>query len=142
MRSEAERRALGPRGRHVPGRAGLGRCARSRSRRPDGAGLRTRDRGGSRGACAQVLPGAGMAWGGGWRGARAARGNRGADRLSPARPSAAELRAARSRSQKLPQRSHGPKDFLPDGSEAQAERLRLCRQELWQLLAEERVERL
>lgn len=79
---------------------------------------------------------------GGWRGARAARGNRGADRLSPARPSAAELRAARSRSQKLPQRSHGPKDFLPDGSEAQAERLRLCRQELWQLLAEERVERL
>lgn len=78
----------------------------------------------------------------GWRGARAARGNRGADRLSPARPSAAELRAARSRSQKLPQRSHGPKDFLPDGSEAQAERLRLCRQELWQLLAEERVERL
>ncbi|XP_028745542.1 tRNA-splicing endonuclease subunit Sen54 isoform X2 [Peromyscus leucopus] len=56
--------------------------------------------------------------------------------------SAAELRAARSRSQKLPQRSHGPKDFLPDGSEAQAERLRLCRQELWQLLAEERVERL
>ncbi|XP_029418561.1 tRNA-splicing endonuclease subunit Sen54 isoform X2 [Nannospalax galili] len=56
--------------------------------------------------------------------------------------SASELRAARSRSQKLPQRSHGPKDFLPDGSEAQAERLRLCRQELWQLLAEERVERL
>ncbi|KAL6046926.1 hypothetical protein STEG23_019966 [Scotinomys teguina] len=56
--------------------------------------------------------------------------------------SASELRAARSRSQKLPLRSHGPKDFLPDGSEAQAERLRLCRQELWQLLAEERVERL
>ncbi|XP_060242379.1 tRNA-splicing endonuclease subunit Sen54 isoform X2 [Meriones unguiculatus] len=56
--------------------------------------------------------------------------------------SASELRAARSRSQKLPQRSRGPKDFLPDGSEAQAERLRLCRQELWQLLAEERVERL
>uniref|UniRef100_A0A8C6DW75 tRNA splicing endonuclease subunit 54 n=1 Tax=Moschus moschiferus TaxID=68415 RepID=A0A8C6DW75_MOSMO len=56
--------------------------------------------------------------------------------------SAPELFAARSRSQKLPQRSHGPKDFLPDGSEAQAERLRLCRQELWQLLAEERVERL
>ncbi|XP_004693437.1 PREDICTED: tRNA-splicing endonuclease subunit Sen54 [Condylura cristata] len=56
--------------------------------------------------------------------------------------SARELLAARSRSQKLPQRSHGPKDFLPDGSAAQAERLRLCRQELWQLLAEERVERL
>ncbi|XP_037349232.1 tRNA-splicing endonuclease subunit Sen54 [Talpa occidentalis] len=56
--------------------------------------------------------------------------------------SARELLAARSRSQKLPQRSHGPKDFLPDGSAAQAERLRRCRQELWQLLAEERVERL
>ncbi|KAF6300062.1 tRNA splicing endonuclease subunit 54 [Rhinolophus ferrumequinum] len=56
--------------------------------------------------------------------------------------SARELLAARSRSQKLPQRSHGPKDFLPDGSAAQAERLRLCREELWQLLAEERVERL
>ncbi|XP_040496167.1 tRNA-splicing endonuclease subunit Sen54 [Ursus maritimus] len=55
---------------------------------------------------------------------------------------ARELLAARSRSQKLPQRSHGPKDFLPDGSAAQAERLRLCREELWQLLAEERVERL
>ncbi|XP_013002492.1 tRNA-splicing endonuclease subunit Sen54 isoform X2 [Cavia porcellus] len=51
--------------------------------------------------------------------------------------SAPELLAARSRSQKLPQRSHGPKDFLPDGSAAQAERLRQCRQELWQLLAEE-----
>ncbi|XP_004860727.1 tRNA-splicing endonuclease subunit Sen54 isoform X1 [Heterocephalus glaber] len=56
--------------------------------------------------------------------------------------SAPELFAARSRSQKLPQRSHGPKDFLPDGSEAQALRLRQCREELWQLLAEERVERL
>lgn len=56
--------------------------------------------------------------------------------------SARQLLAARSRSQKLPQRAHGPKDFLPDGSEAQAERLRLCREELWQLLAEERVERL
>ncbi|KAM4844411.1 tRNA-splicing endonuclease subunit Sen54 isoform 2-T2 [Thomomys bottae] len=56
--------------------------------------------------------------------------------------SAPELFAARSRSQKLPQRSHGPKDFLPDGSAAQAEQLRRCRQELWQLLAEERVERL
>ncbi|KAM9208082.1 tRNA-splicing endonuclease subunit Sen54 isoform 3-T3 [Dugong dugon] len=56
--------------------------------------------------------------------------------------SARELLAARARPQKLPQRSHGPKDFLPDGSEAQAERLRRCREELWQLLAEERVERL
>lgn len=60
----------------------------------------------------------------------------------PSRPSARELLAARARPQKLPQRSHGPKDFLPDGSAAQAERLRLCRAELWQLLAEERVERL
>ncbi|PNI32315.1 TSEN54 isoform 6, partial [Pan troglodytes] len=33
-------------------------------------------------------------------------------------------------------------DFLPDGSAAQAERLRRCREELWQLLAEQRVERL
>ncbi|XP_002748826.1 tRNA-splicing endonuclease subunit Sen54 isoform X2 [Callithrix jacchus] len=56
--------------------------------------------------------------------------------------SARELFAARSRSQKLPQRSHGPKDFLPDGSAAQAERLRRCREDLWQLLAEQRVERL
>ncbi|KAL4835021.1 hypothetical protein H8958_013821 [Nasalis larvatus] len=56
--------------------------------------------------------------------------------------SARELFAARSRSQKLPQRSHGPKDFLPDGSATQAERLRRCREELWQLLAEQRVERL
>ncbi|XP_039082523.1 tRNA-splicing endonuclease subunit Sen54 [Hyaena hyaena] len=56
--------------------------------------------------------------------------------------SARELLVARSRSQKLPPRSHGPKDFLPDGSAAQAERLRRCRKELWQLLAEERVERL
>ncbi|XP_012784636.2 tRNA-splicing endonuclease subunit Sen54 isoform X1 [Ochotona princeps] len=56
--------------------------------------------------------------------------------------SARELVAARARPQKLPQRSHGPKDFLPDGSAAQAERLQRCREELWQLLAEERVERL
>ncbi|XP_053425531.1 tRNA-splicing endonuclease subunit Sen54 isoform X2 [Nycticebus coucang] len=56
--------------------------------------------------------------------------------------SAGELLAARSRPQKLPHRSHGPKDFLPDGSAAQAERLRQSREELWQLLAEERVERL
>ncbi|XP_069916424.1 tRNA-splicing endonuclease subunit Sen54 isoform X2 [Oryctolagus cuniculus] len=55
--------------------------------------------------------------------------------------SARELLAARSRPQKLPQRSHGPKDFVPDGSAAQAKRLRRCREELWGLLAEERVER-
>ncbi|XP_068932536.1 tRNA-splicing endonuclease subunit Sen54 isoform X2 [Petaurus breviceps papuanus] len=52
-----------------------------------------------------------------------------------------ELFAARSRDQKLPLRSHGQKVFLPDGSEAQEEQLRLCRQELWTLLSEERVER-
>lgn len=88
-----------------------------------------------------MLPG----WGDGVRGVRGTwdqAGGLGADHVFPALSSASELRAARSRSQKLPQRSHGPKDFLPDGSEAQAERLRLCRQELWQLLAEERVERL
>ncbi|XP_074116862.1 tRNA-splicing endonuclease subunit Sen54 isoform X1 [Sminthopsis crassicaudata] len=55
--------------------------------------------------------------------------------------SAEELFAARSRDQKLPLRSHGQKVFLPDGSEAQQEQLQLCRQELWALLAEERVER-
>uniref|UniRef100_G3X134 tRNA splicing endonuclease subunit 54 n=1 Tax=Sarcophilus harrisii TaxID=9305 RepID=G3X134_SARHA len=55
--------------------------------------------------------------------------------------SSEELFAARSRDQKLPLRSHGQKVFLPDGSEAQEEQLQLCRQELWTLLAEERVER-
>lgn len=126
----------------MPGVGGASRCARSRRRRPDGAGVRTRTRvcGGSRGPCAQVLPGPGD--GVGCVGPGTERGGLGADHVSPALPSASELRAARLRSQKLPQRSHGPKDFLPDGSEAQAERLRLCRQELWQLLAEERVERL
>uniref|UniRef100_A0A8D0GV74 tRNA splicing endonuclease subunit 54 n=1 Tax=Sphenodon punctatus TaxID=8508 RepID=A0A8D0GV74_SPHPU len=54
----------------------------------------------------------------------------------------AELLAARKRDRKVPQRSHGQKDFIPDGSEEQAERLRLCREEHWQLLEEERVERL
>ncbi|XP_075759788.1 tRNA-splicing endonuclease subunit Sen54 isoform X2 [Pelodiscus sinensis] len=58
-------------------------------------------------------------------------------RLSPA-----ELLAARTRDRKVPQRSHGQKDFTPDGSQEQAERLRRCREEHWQLLAEERVERL
>ncbi|XP_019373786.1 PREDICTED: tRNA-splicing endonuclease subunit Sen54 [Gavialis gangeticus] len=56
--------------------------------------------------------------------------------------SPAELLAARTRDRKVPQRSHGQKDFVPDGSEGQAERLRQCREEHWQLLAEERVERL
>lgn len=88
----------------------------------------------------RYCPSWGTAWG--CVGPGTGRGGLCAEHVSPALPSASELRAARSRSQKLPQRSHGPKDFLPDGSEAQAERLRLCRQELWQLLAEERVERL
>ncbi|XP_064423630.1 tRNA-splicing endonuclease subunit Sen54 isoform X2 [Latimeria chalumnae] len=56
--------------------------------------------------------------------------------------SPAELFAARSREQKLPQRSHGQKDFIPDNSEKQAEKLHVCREEQWQLLSEERVERL
>ncbi|XP_069785502.1 tRNA-splicing endonuclease subunit Sen54 isoform X2 [Narcine bancroftii] len=53
-----------------------------------------------------------------------------------------ELFSARFRDHKLPQQTHGQKDFIPDHSEEQAERLRLCREEEWQLLAEERVERL
>eukprot|EP00062_Callorhinchus_milii_P004806 gi/632943540/ref/XP_007887003.1/ PREDICTED: tRNA-splicing endonuclease subunit Sen54 [Callorhinchus milii] len=53
-----------------------------------------------------------------------------------------ELFAARSRDHKIPQRSHGQKDFFPDQSEEQAEKLRLCREEQRQLLSEERVERL
>ncbi|XP_062826673.1 tRNA-splicing endonuclease subunit Sen54 isoform X1 [Anolis carolinensis] len=63
--------------------------------------------------------------------------NAGRRLLSPA-----ELLAARSRDHKIPQRSHGQKDFTPDGSKEQEERLRQCRQEHWQLLEEERVERL
>uniref|UniRef100_A0A6J0UJ77 tRNA-splicing endonuclease subunit Sen54 isoform X1 n=2 Tax=Pogona vitticeps TaxID=103695 RepID=A0A6J0UJ77_9SAUR len=56
--------------------------------------------------------------------------------------SPAELLAARTRDHRVPQRSHGQKDFIPDGSEEQEERLRQCREEHWQLLEEERVERL
>ncbi|XP_029456379.1 tRNA-splicing endonuclease subunit Sen54 isoform X2 [Rhinatrema bivittatum] len=56
--------------------------------------------------------------------------------------SPAELFNARTRNRCLPQRSHGPKDFLPDNSEEQREKLRLCQEEEWQLLSEERVERL
>nr|XP_033817046.1 tRNA-splicing endonuclease subunit Sen54 isoform X2 [Geotrypetes seraphini] len=56
--------------------------------------------------------------------------------------SPAELHGARTRNRSLPQRSHGPKEFLPDNSEEQNEKLRLCREEEWQLLSEERVERL
>uniref|UniRef100_A0A8C5QQN7 tRNA-splicing endonuclease subunit Sen54 N-terminal domain-containing protein n=1 Tax=Leptobrachium leishanense TaxID=445787 RepID=A0A8C5QQN7_9ANUR len=53
-----------------------------------------------------------------------------------------ELFAARSREQSLPQRSHGQKDFIPDGSQAQKQKLDVCRKEQWELLGEERVERL
>ncbi|XP_062976363.1 tRNA-splicing endonuclease subunit Sen54 [Elgaria multicarinata webbii] len=56
--------------------------------------------------------------------------------------SPAELLAARTRDRKVPQRSHGQKDFIPDGSKEQDERLHQCREEHWQLLEEERVERL
>ncbi|XP_066471063.1 tRNA-splicing endonuclease subunit Sen54 [Tiliqua scincoides] len=56
--------------------------------------------------------------------------------------SPAELLAARTRDHKIPQRSHGQKDFTPDGSKEQEERLLQCREEHWQLLEEERVERL
>ncbi|KAM9177865.1 tRNA-splicing endonuclease subunit Sen54 [Mergus octosetaceus] len=55
--------------------------------------------------------------------------------------SAAELAAARGRSG-APRYRGGPKEAAPDGSEEQAERLRLCRDEQWRWLAEERVERL
>ncbi|XP_069608458.1 tRNA-splicing endonuclease subunit Sen54 isoform X3 [Ranitomeya imitator] len=54
----------------------------------------------------------------------------------------AELFEVRSREQSLPQRSHGQKDFLPDGSQIQNEKLQICRAEQWELLGEERVERL
>ncbi|KAM6119083.1 tRNA-splicing endonuclease subunit Sen54 [Phoenicopterus ruber ruber] len=56
------------------------------------------------------------------------------------RLSAAEPLAARGR--KGPPRPRGQKDFVPDGSAEQAEKLRLCREEQWRLLSEERVERL
>ncbi|XP_067914003.1 tRNA-splicing endonuclease subunit Sen54 isoform X2 [Heterodontus francisci] len=56
--------------------------------------------------------------------------------------SSEELFAARSRDHKIPQRTHGQKDFIPDHSEEQAEQLRVCREEQRQLLSEERVERL
>ncbi|KAM4662864.1 tRNA-splicing endonuclease subunit Sen54 [Discoglossus pictus] len=53
-----------------------------------------------------------------------------------------ELFAVRSREQSLPQRSHGQKDFLEDGSALQSDKLRVCRSEQWELLGEERVERM
>ncbi|KAJ8251727.1 hypothetical protein GJAV_G00224460 [Gymnothorax javanicus] len=54
--------------------------------------------------------------------------------------SPSELFAARSRSHKIPLR--GQKDFIPDGSEAQQQRLEHNLQEHLDLLSEERVERL
>ncbi|XP_075908988.1 tRNA-splicing endonuclease subunit Sen54 [Petromyzon marinus] len=53
-----------------------------------------------------------------------------------------ELVSARSRCHRLPQRAHGQKDFSPDGSAAQRDRLQRCMEEHWQLMGEERVERL
>nr|XP_019949967.1 PREDICTED: tRNA-splicing endonuclease subunit Sen54 [Paralichthys olivaceus] len=54
--------------------------------------------------------------------------------------SPSELFAARSRSHKIPVR--GPKDFFPDGSDEQRQRLEQSLTEHWSLLSEERVERL
>ncbi|XP_035470807.2 tRNA-splicing endonuclease subunit Sen54 isoform X2 [Scophthalmus maximus] len=54
--------------------------------------------------------------------------------------SPSELFAARSRSHKIPVR--GQKDFLPDGSEEQRQRLEQSLSEHWSLVSEERVERL
>ncbi|XP_062466506.1 tRNA-splicing endonuclease subunit Sen54 [Pezoporus occidentalis] len=53
--------------------------------------------------------------------------------------SAAQLRAAGGR--QASKRAQGQKDFIPDGSAEQAERLRLCQEEQWRLLSEERVVR-
>ncbi|XP_023692697.1 tRNA-splicing endonuclease subunit Sen54 isoform X2 [Paramormyrops kingsleyae] len=54
--------------------------------------------------------------------------------------SPSELFAARSRSHKIPAR--GQKEFLPDGSARQRERLQQSLEEHWSLISEERVERL
>ncbi|MGH0129237.1 UNVERIFIED_CONTAM: hypothetical protein FKN15_024697 [Acipenser sinensis] len=53
--------------------------------------------------------------------------------------SPSELFAARTRDHKLPAR--GQKDFLPDGSQRQSEKLRRGLEEHWKLVSEERVER-
>uniref|UniRef100_A0A672V4N5 tRNA splicing endonuclease subunit 54 n=1 Tax=Strigops habroptila TaxID=2489341 RepID=A0A672V4N5_STRHB len=55
-------------------------------------------------------------------------------RLNAAQPLAASGR-------KAPKRAQGQKDFIPDGSAEQAEKLRLCQEEQWRLLSEERVQR-
>ncbi|XP_070596029.1 tRNA-splicing endonuclease subunit Sen54 isoform X2 [Erythrolamprus reginae] len=56
--------------------------------------------------------------------------------------SPAELLAARTRDHKIPQRSLGQKDFIPDGTEEQESKLHQCRKEHWPLLEEERIVRL
>ncbi|XP_068119710.1 tRNA-splicing endonuclease subunit Sen54 [Hyperolius riggenbachi] len=56
--------------------------------------------------------------------------------------STADIFAVRDRAQTLPQRSHGQKNFLPDGSKDQDAKLQICRTEQWKLLREERIERL
>lgn len=136
-------RALGPRG--IPAAGGAWARAQAQaaarwtpSRTPSRTPVPWRF---LRGACSGAARARGVGAG---KGPQVGTGRGGSDRASSSSPprSARELRAARSRPQKLPQRSRGPKDFLPDGSAAQAERLRLCRAELWRLLAEERVERL
>ncbi|XP_078808071.1 tRNA-splicing endonuclease subunit Sen54 isoform X2 [Oryzias latipes] len=77
----------------------------------------------------------------------AAAGSRMADRKMAAREdfynevlSPSELFAARSRSRKIPVR--GQKDFFPDESEEQRQRLQQSLDEHWSLVSEERVERL
>ncbi|KAA8585543.1 hypothetical protein FQN60_004237 [Etheostoma spectabile] len=54
--------------------------------------------------------------------------------------SPSELFAARSRSHKIPVR--GPKDFFPDDSDEQRQRLEQSLSEHWSLISEERVEKL
>ncbi|XP_066056753.1 tRNA-splicing endonuclease subunit Sen54 isoform X2 [Chamaea fasciata] len=56
----------------------------------------------------------------------------GSRRLSP---------AEQPEGRQAPRGSRGQKDFLPDGSARQAERLRRCCEEQWRLLSEERPER-
>ncbi|TNN25979.1 tRNA-splicing endonuclease subunit Sen54 [Liparis tanakae] len=51
-----------------------------------------------------------------------------------------ELFAARSRSHKIPVR--GQKDFFPDGSDEQRRRLEQSLNEHWDLVSEERVEKM
>ncbi|XP_059684368.1 tRNA-splicing endonuclease subunit Sen54 [Gavia stellata] len=71
------------------------------------------------------------------RQSEARRRKEGAFRDAPMEPG-----GSRRPSRRAPQRPHGQKDFIPDGSAEQAEKLRLCREEQWQLLSQEPVERL